>query len=49
MYALSGSVARRMAYGAAALASLIWAAVLSCTRARRHMLEGIFTEKPTIH
>jgi hypothetical protein len=24
-------------------------AVLSCTRARRHMLEGILTEKPTIH
>jgi hypothetical protein len=24
-------------------------AVLSCTRARRQMLEGILTEKPTIH
>ena len=27
----------------------IHAAVLSCTRARRQMLEGILTEKPTIH
>tara|TARA_R110002096_G_scaffold433641_1_gene652818 strand:- start:43 stop:687 length:645 start_codon:yes stop_codon:yes gene_type:complete len=25
------------------------AAVLSCTRARRQMLEGILTEKPTVH
>ena len=24
-------------------------AVLSCTRARRQMIEGILTEKPTVH
>ncbi|MCF8708530.1 hypothetical protein [Rhizorhapis sp. SPR117] len=27
----------------------IHAAVLPCTRARRHMLEGLATEKPTLH